>query len=181
MVGQFFSGGEKMDQLLKEMSDRVLEKGELEVGFPEGTPTYENGTSVPMVAAIHEFGAPRAHIPKRPIFAPMIKDRSDEWVIVLTEYLKASDFSSAISLDGLGEVMRADLQLSIQSVIAPPLSPVTLMLRKMKRLDQSLRVTMRTVREARAKVKAGEDYSEESTKPLEDTKHMIQNVIYTVK
>jgi hypothetical protein len=55
------------------------------------------------------------------------------------------------------------------------------MLRKMKRLDQSLRVTMRTVREARAKVKAGEDYSEESTKPLEDTKHMIQNVIYTVK
>jgi hypothetical protein len=50
-----FKGGDKLAAKLKEISDRVAAAKGIRVGFLEGA-TYEDGTSLPVVAAVQEFG-----------------------------------------------------------------------------------------------------------------------------
>jgi hypothetical protein len=49
------SGGEKLQKYLEEMEKNLSSGSGLKVGFLEGS-TYPDGTSVPMVAAVQEFG-----------------------------------------------------------------------------------------------------------------------------
>jgi len=50
------SGGDRWQARLKEIEDRLKRNPEVHVGFPENS-TYPDGTSLPMVAAINEYGA----------------------------------------------------------------------------------------------------------------------------
>ena len=50
-------GGAHADAYLQKIADRIKQAGTLRVGFLEGA-TYPDGTSVAMVAAIQNFGAP---------------------------------------------------------------------------------------------------------------------------
>ncbi len=80
----------------------------------------------------------------------------------------------------LGQVMHDQLQQSIRDIVAPPLSKVTLMLRKMKKKNPKLIVTRATVGEAARRVAAGQSVTGVSTKPEIETAVMLNSVSFTV-
>jgi hypothetical protein len=174
------SGGGGLEKALGAIADKIASAKSVQVGFLEGA-TYPDGTSVPMVAAIQEFGAPKVGIPPRPYFRSMIAAKSPEWPKAVGELLVDNDFDAAKTLGQTGEAIKGQLQQSIVDLMDPPLSPVTLMLRKMRSADPGLVVTGATVAEARARVAAGESSVGVSTKPLEDTGHLVNSVDYVVK
>jgi hypothetical protein len=173
-------GGGKLEAYLKELSKKISSGAVLEVGFPEGA-TYPDGTPVAYVAAIQEFGAPAKRIPARPFFRPMIKKNSDDWGPQLAKALKAFNYNAEIALEFMGQQIEGELQDSIIGVMAPALSPVTLMLRKMRAEDPNLTVTGKTVGIAAQRVRDGESTGGVSDKPLEDTKTMLLSVNHVVK
>jgi hypothetical protein len=131
-----------------------------------------------MVGAIQEYGAPRVGIPPRPYFRTMIAKHKGDWGKGIAGILAANNYDIEKSLALLGQVIEGQLRQSIVDVLAPPLSPVTLMLRKMKAQNPNLRTTMTyaDVAEARRRVALGRSYAGVSTKPLIDTGHMLNSI-----
>lgn len=172
-------GGDKLGEKLAEFAKRFSNAKSVRIGFLEGA-TYPDGTSVPMVAAIQEFGAPRAFIPPRPYFRNMIAARKGEWPQAMADLLKANNFDARATLEKTGEAVAAQLRQSIVDTLAPALSPVTLMLRKMFGNHPEL-IRGRDVTEARRRVRAGESTSGVSTKPLIWTGYLLNKINYQVK
>ena len=180
MAGKYFTGGNKLQARLKQIANHLNSAARLETGYPEGA-TTPDGTSLPMIAAIQEFGAPAASIPARPFFRPTVEKHSDEWGDQIAAQLVLTDYSAEQTLIAVGDTVRADLQDTIANIQDPPLSPITVMLRGMRSHDQSLVVGGRTVGEAAGRVAAGKINYGASTKPLVDTGFMLQEVKSTVK
>lgn len=174
------SGGDKLKAALDEISKKVSKASSVEVGFLEGS-TNTEGVSLPMIAAIQEFGAPKAGIPPRPFFRTMIKEKSDEWPDAIGNLLVENEYDTEKTMRQTGAAIKGQLQQSIIDTMNPPLSDVTLMLRKMRADDPDLVVTGSTVAEARRRVAEGERASGVSTKPLVDTGSMLNSVDYNVK
>lgn len=174
-----FSGGDRLRNYLDGIAARVASASQVAVGFLEGA-TEADGVSVAMIAAIQEFGAPKAGIPPRPFFRSMIAAKKGEWGDALAGLLRTNDYDTDRSLAQAGEAIAGQLRQSIVDIVAPPLSPVTLMLREMRHKDPDLHVTGKTVGEAAAKVAAGASYSGASTKPLVDSGTMLKSVDYEV-
>ena len=86
-----------------------------------------------------------------------------------------------MKLARVGAEITGELQQSIVDMNAPPLSAVTLMLRKMKAEDPDLVVTGRTVGEAAARVAAGEVATGVSTKPLVESGNLLNSVDFRVE
>jgi len=173
-------GGDRLAAELAKISARVKKGATLQVGFLEGS-TEPDGTSIPMIAAIQEFGAPKANIPPRPFFRNMIAAKSGEWPKAVGNLLKENDFDAAKTLGQTGEGIKGQLQQSIIDTMEPALSPVTVMLRGMRSNDQNLVVNRTVVEEARARVRAGLTNYGASTKPLIDSGNLLNAVDYTVK
>lgn len=174
-----FSGGEALQAKLQEIMKKVGNMPEVKVGFLEGS-TYPDGTPVAQVAATQNYGSPAMKIPARPFFTNMIKAKSPKWGANLERIAIANDYDMQKSMEKMGEAIGSQLVDSIVATRQPPLSPVTLMLRKMRRENQDLVVNAAVVAEARRRVADGESYSGESTKPLVDTKVMLNSVGYQV-
>jgi hypothetical protein len=174
------NGGDKLEAALAKIAAKVSKSATLAVGFLEGA-TEPDGTSIPMIAAIQEWGAPKANIPPRPFFRNMIAAKSPEWPKAVGELLKDNDYDATKTLSRTGEGIKGQLQQSIIDTMEPPLSPVTVMLRGMKSNDQSLVVTGKTVGEAAERVAAGKSSYGASTKPLVDKGNLFNAVDYTVK
>ncbi|MFM0141738.1 hypothetical protein [Paraburkholderia sp. RL18-085-BIA-A] len=173
-------GGEKLKAKLEEIARMAGKADKVNVGFLENS-TYPDGTSVPMVAAIQEYGAPNASIPARPFFRGMIAARKGEWGPQLGKIIKAADYDSDVALGRMGENIKGQLQESIIATSDPALSPITVMLRGMRSHDQALVVTGKTVGEAAQRVANDEDNYGASTKPLIDSGHLLNSVDYEVK
>lgn len=180
MVTSRIKGGDKLDAALRRIASELSGGAEVDVGFLENA-TYPDGTPVAMVAAIQDGGAPRAGIPPRPFFRDMVANESKHWAGDLAKILPAVDYDAKTALSLMGEEIKGELQQSIADTFSPALSPVTLMLRKMKADDPSLVVTGSTVAEARRRVQAGESASGVSTKPLVETGHLLQSVDMRVR
>jgi hypothetical protein len=118
-------GGENVRRYLERVADRVSRPATLRVGFLENA-TYPDGKLVAMVAAIQEFGAPRANIPPRPFFRNMIAKKSREWPSAVAGLLAANDYDLARSLDQAGFAIAGQLRQSIQQTNSPPLAPSTI-------------------------------------------------------
>lgn len=174
------TGGDKLDAALKEIARNLSNGATVKVGFLEGA-TYPDGTPVAMVAAIQNFGAPRASIPPRPFFSNMVREKSPSWPAAIRENLKQTNYNAELTLERVGAGIAGQLQQSIIDTLAPPLSPITVMLRGMRSNDQDLKVTGKTVGEAAQRVKDGETNYGASTKPLIDTGVMLNAVSYEVK
>lgn len=172
------SGGNKLQLALSKIATNLSKAETLRVGFLEGS-TYPDGTSVPMVAALDEFGTEKS--PPRPFFRNMVAAKSGEWPQAISAALKDNDYDADKALELTGEGIKGQLQQSIVDTMGPPLSPVTLMLRKMKSENPNLVVTGATVGEAARRVAAGESYAGVSTKPLVESGHMLNSVDYEVK
>lgn len=96
----------------------------LNVGFLEGA-TYPDGTSVPMVAAINEFGAPSRGQPPRPFFRRMIKDKKGQWGKQLGKIIVANGYDAQKSMRLMGEVISGDLRESITNFTTPGIKQST--------------------------------------------------------
>lgn len=125
MADKSFSGGAKMEEYLRKLAAKITKPGTLRVGFLEGA-TYPNGTSVPMVAAINEFGAPSRGIPPRPYFRGMIADKSQNWGKSLGNVLKNNGYDTEKALLQMGEGIKGQLQQAITDFSGVPLAPATI-------------------------------------------------------
>lgn len=118
-------GGDKLDKALADIARRLKQGGALKVGFLEGA-KYPNGTSVALVAAVQNFGAPGRGIPARPFFSNMVEAKSPAWPGALGALLKNTGYDVDAALKLMGEEIKGQLQQSIRDTNSPPLSPLTI-------------------------------------------------------
>lgn len=118
-------GGDKLEAALKALSTKVTKPATLSVGFLEGA-TYPDGTSVPMVAAIQEFGAPARKIPPRPFFRQTIADKSPTWGDAVAKLLVANGYDATRTMGQVGEGIKGQLQDTIAKFNSVPLSAQTI-------------------------------------------------------
>ena len=175
------TGGEKMVAALQKYAG--LKALTLRVGFLENA-TYPDGKPVAMIAAIQEYGAPDAPlgaIPPRPFFRNMVAAQKGGWGGAIAANLKATNYDAEAALKAVGEGIASELQLSIRATNSPPLSEVTLLLRKKYGLDE--KIGKRQVIEAIGEVKSGKTsgLSGTAAKPLVRTGHLLSSVSYDVK
>lgn len=116
-------GGSKLAARLEGISRRVATGREVRVGFLEGA-TYPDGTSVPVVAIVQEFGSGK--IPARPYFRPMIAAKKAGWGKSLATVLQNNDFDGEKALEAMGAGIAGQLRQSIIDVTAPPLGASTI-------------------------------------------------------
>ena len=167
---------------IKAVIDRVpaqMEKVEAKIGwFPSAK--YPDGTPVAYVAAIQEFGAPEVSIPARPFLKPTVARDKAMWVSQLGRGVKDVRTGRVTGQHVFAAIATAGaegVQKTIASIHAPPLSPITIMLRGMKLADNELVVTGKTVGEAAARVGRGEAPPKApSLKPLVDSGTLIATV-----
>jgi len=139
------SGGDKMEQFLQELSEKISTGAVLSVGFPEGA-TEEDGTPTAMAAAMNEFGHtvevkhPHTEMANgqmvevmgtyfqapRPFFRNMINKGSKHWGPDLGKLLVACHYDAHMALDQLGHEMVGELVESINELWTPPLAPSTI-------------------------------------------------------
>lgn len=117
-------GGEKFQQALKDISGKLTD-AKLKVGFLEGS-TYPDGTPVPLVAAVQNFGSSSRGIPPRPFFSNMIREKKTGWAPAIAKNLKANDYDVKKTLNQAGEAIAGQLRQSIVDTNAPPLKPATI-------------------------------------------------------
>lgn len=117
-------GGAKLEKFLDDLARKVRQPVTLRVGFLEGA-TYPDGTPVAMVAAIQNFGAPRAGIPPRPFFSRMVEDKSDEWPEAIAGLLKRTNYDVVKTFELLGDGIAGQLRQSIVDTNSPPLAEST--------------------------------------------------------
>lgn len=171
------TGGAKLQAKLKELADKIGSNS-VSVGFLEDA-TYPDGTNVAQVAFWLNYGTKTA--PPRPFFTNMIRDKSEGWGNTLAKLCKAEDFDVHKVMGLMGEGIKGQLQQAIIDLDAPPLSKVTLMLRKMLIDNPNLEITGTVVGEAARRVSAGESSEGASTKVGIYTSHMLNSVDYVVK
>ncbi|MEX9215661.1 hypothetical protein AB7X03_17390 [Providencia rettgeri] len=121
-------------------------------GFVNGA-TYPDGTSVAEVAAKNEYGDPLNNQLPRPFFSNAISEKSDDWKRLLLDGLR-SGHPLPDTLEIVGDTVAADVRQSINDLWDPPLSQLTLSLRRVR--------------------------GNNSNKPLLDTRWMYDNVTYSV-
>lgn len=109
---------------LSEIASR-MGGGYVDVGFM-GHQTYPDGTSVATVAFWNEFGVPENNQPPRPFFQRMIDEHSGDWPVTLGAMAVQTDYNGPAALALLGEEVRGQLIDSVQALVEPPLSPVTI-------------------------------------------------------
>lgn len=182
---QYITGGSKAQAAIDKIVKKLSKASTLEVGFLEGA-TEPDGTSIPMIAAVQEFGTynTRFPIPPRPYFRPMVAEKSPEWPERLIAALKATNYDVDRALEMLGATIKGDLQDSIAHLQDPALSEVTLMLRKMRSEGgPDFKMGLRHVYTAINRVKAGErsGLSGTAAKPLVDSGNMLNAVDFIVK
>lgn len=119
------SGGNALSNKLQAMAAALGTGSVADVGFLAGA-TYPNGKSVPMIAAIMEFGAPRRNIPPRPYFRTMIRQKSGQWPKAIGALLVANNYDAHRTMEMTGAAVKGQLQASIQALTAPPLRPATI-------------------------------------------------------
>lgn len=117
------SGGNKLEAYLANLARKVSVPATLEVGFFEGS-TEPDGTPVPLVAALNEFGTSKA--PPRPFFRRMIAAKSGEWGPAVGALLKANDMDAKKALGLAGEGIEGQLKQSIVDLTDPPLAASTI-------------------------------------------------------
>lgn len=172
------TGGQQLDNVLKALAKKI-KGGHVRVGFLEGA-TYPNGTPVAMIAAIQEYGAPAKGIPPRPFFRNAIKENAANWPRLADAALAQSDNNTEAALRIIGARIAGQIQESIIKTNAPPLSPVTLLLRQ--RFSDHVEIKFDDVLKAWDDVRAGEQPTLSGTgaKPLVWTGQMLKSVDFEV-
>lgn len=173
----------KYFQELKVDAKKATDK-QLKVGWFESA-KYSDGKSVAKIVNIQEYGAinDKSKIPPRPFFRNAIKENEKDWVEIIlmslrSHFEKRRDFSA--SLDLLGGVIEDDLKRSIDKILTPPLSPYTVLLRRISHEMRSKGVSFNKARQSVSKDKDILAGNPAATKPLIDTGYMKSTVTHVV-
>lgn len=118
-----FKGGHKFQQKLAALAAKLSEPGTLRVGLLEGS-TAPNGDSLPLRAAMNEFG--HGNVPPRPAIRNMIAAKSGEWPSGIAHQLKATNYDARLTLERTGEAIKGQWQEAYLDLWSPPLSPKTI-------------------------------------------------------
>jgi hypothetical protein len=122
-AGMAIKGLDKMKANLAALEKKLGKADTLRVGFLEGA-TYPDGTSVPFVAAMDEFG--NNYAPPRPFFRRMISEKSPTWPAAMVKVMKATDNDVVKSLNLMGEGIQGQLIQSINDFVSPGLAQSTI-------------------------------------------------------
>lgn len=178
-------GGDKVNAVLAEISKKIGNK-KLAVGFlPNATYPAQPGQPGPIyvatIAAIQNYGSPSRGIPARPFFTNMLQKKSPQWGDDLAKVLEATGGDMERALILMGEHISDQLRQEIRDTNAPPLSKLTLFIRKWKMQNPGKAVTGSLVGELAAALRYNPDLSGVSDKPLQDSGEMLKAVDYEVK
>ena len=128
------SGGDKLEAYLKGLAQKVAKASTVEIGFPEGSTHVDAKTgatmSLPLLAALNEFGRPEHNQPPRPFMRNTVAKHSAEWGEQVEDLLKANDYDAAATLGQLGEIVKGQMQNEIQTLQDPPLAASTIAKKK---------------------------------------------------
>lgn len=181
MVTIALKGGDRLQAKLEEIARKLGTKKVIRAGFLSKS-TYPDGTPVATVAAWNNYGTMNA--PARPFFTNVIQQKSPEWAAILMQLLKNTDYDVDKAFNQMGAVMAGQIRQAIVDMNDPALSPITLMLRKIKdeRGDRNGdTITAATLSEAASRVAAGEQGATGTrAKVLVDTAHMLNSVDHEV-
>jgi hypothetical protein len=172
-----------LERFLGRIEGRVeqLKSNEMKVGFM-GNDRYEaTGESVAAIATLQEYGG--GNTPARPFFRPLAAAKKDEWV-ERTTVLLGSGMPVGQVLATLGKMISEELKMQIGEGDHDPLSPLTLMIRKMKDERPELKtrpLTGAEIGEAAARVAAGEQGATGTrARPLVDTGRLLAAPTFVV-
>jgi hypothetical protein len=126
------AGKFRYEKVLAEIVEDISKPGSVRVGFLEGA-TAPNGDSIPLRAALNEFG--HGNTPPRPFFRNMIHDKSPSWPAAVALNLRLTNFDVDLTLARVGEGIAAQLATSILDLWTPALAPSTV---KKKGFDKPL-------------------------------------------
>jgi len=122
-----FSGERQLQQALKKEISRLREMSKnVLVGYPEETGNYNEGTSIAMVAAVHEFGTDT--VPARPTLRPGVANARKDIEGFISEQAPLVIDGSADPesvMTGVGAIAQASVQQEIRDLKAPPNKPAT--------------------------------------------------------
>jgi hypothetical protein len=118
------SGGGKTEAYLDRLGRQLAGEPYVKVGFLAGA-TYPDGTSVPLVAAVNEFGAPSRGQPPRPFFRNMIATYQRTWGAAVANLMAKNSNNVALTLDLAGQGIAGQLRQSITDLVDPPLAAST--------------------------------------------------------
>ena len=96
---------------------------------------YDDGTPVASVAAQNEFGDPEKNIPARPTMRPAAIEKKNELNQVTAQAAKqviAGKITAKDAMDRITYLMENAIAKNITALTSPPLSPVTIEIRKSK-------------------------------------------------
>ena len=168
-------GGRALEAKLAEISKRMTSAAEVQVGFLEGA-RYPDGTSVALVAATQNFGAPAKGIPPRPFFTNMIDKHGNEWGGQLEQLLVRTGGDARLSLEMMGQHIQGQLREEIIATNSPPNAMATNLLKQRFPMGgQSFQDVLKAWSDAAAGVTAP------AGKPLVHTGHMLGSVDSEVK
>lgn len=156
---------------------KELQGKEAAVGWLGGK-NYEEGTSVAYVAAINELGKNA-----RPFIRPTIAAKSKEWIDLLKRGARAillHGESAESVLEKVATAAEGDIADKITQISAPPLSPITILLRFWRR--QGRKISGKTVGQAAEEV-SRPDYQKPSVseKPLVDRGIMLASLSHETR
>jgi len=166
-----------------------LNKLYLAVGWFESA-RYDDNTPVAGVMAVQEFGSTKLGIPPRPALRNGITDNISEWKTLIKQLSKSilnGADTAETAMEKMGLRISGQLRKSIANLKAPPLSPVTIALRKYRRDNPQAKIGkgfVNTVRQAVAEGKTGRgelgDQSFGNKNPLDDSGYAIASLTYKV-
>lgn len=129
MTGKYLRGGEKLRAHLDKIAKNLGTAKAVEAGYLGGT--TENGASLPMIAAIQEYGTTQAGknhsvtIPARPFMRTTAAEKQNVWCANLAQSLKNNDCNAQKSLAEVGEIMIGDIEMAVRDWADPPNAPAT--------------------------------------------------------
>lgn len=173
--GGVLRGGAALEAKLAEISKRVTSAAEVQVGFLEGA-RYPDGTSVAMIAAVQNWGAPSRGIPPRPFFTNMIDKHGKEWGGQVAQLLERTGGDARKSLELMGVHIQGQLREEIIATNTPPNSMATNILKNRFPMGGQ---TFADVLQAWSDAAAG--VTAPTGKPLVHTGHMLGSVESEVK
>ena len=153
----------------------------LKAGWFASSKYAESGMPVAAVAAMQELGTGK--IPPRPFMRPTAVKQRNAWASIAAREAKMvlnGQKTAVDALNELGGVAVGDVQSTISKIQEPPLSPITIELRRLKKMGR--KIPGKTVGEAAANVAAGKNKTAGvSIKPLIDSGYLFATITHVVE
>jgi len=132
MITFKLEGGKKMEAYLSNLKEKMNTRKKLKAGFFTED-VYPDGQPVAEIATTQNFGDPDNNLPPRPFFTFAVDKGKLEWGDYLGLFLKSSGFNKDTALGLLGNIAVKDIQIEIETLTEPALSPLTVVMRYLKR------------------------------------------------